>query len=263
MAQIKKGYIKGTVGEGIYRESNGRQLLSSQPKTMKQTSATKLHQVSFGKISVLTSRFRSSIAHLLNGFEDGTMANRLTQEFYQCIKSGFDMRTGDYTFEPDTFDGLSNFSFNTSSAVRMSVNIKPSITFENQKLKISVPEFEVLSKIAFPKHAELCELGVVIAIYNLRTGTRVEALQGIKFKIDKEQKIFTRQDLEYDAPEDCLYIINLFNYFYYYFQTYPTLMNNSNFNPAGIYKALYNPGIFTDNGSYQWENISSKNIAFK
>jgi hypothetical protein len=263
MAQIKKGYIKGAVGDGVFREINGRQLLSAQPKTMKQTSATKLHQVNFGKVSVLSSRFRSSISHLLNGFEDGTMANRLTQEFYQCMKTGFDMRTGEHTFEPDTFDGLSNFSFNASSTVRMSVNIKPSITFVDQKLKISIPEFEVLSKISFPKHAELCEIGVVVAIFNLRTGKRVESLQGIKFKIDREQKIFTRQELQYDAPEDCLYIINLFNYFYYYFQTYPTLMNNKNFNPAGIYKALYNPGQFVDTGVYQWEGVSSRKIAFK
>jgi hypothetical protein len=166
MAQIKKGYIKVAVGDGIYRESNGRQLLSSQSKTMKQTSATKLHQVSFGKISVLTSRFRSSIAHPANGFEDGTMPNRLTQEFYQCIKTGFDMRTGDYAFEPDTFDGLSNFSFNASSTVRMSVNIKPSIIFENHKLKISMSEFEVLSsKIATKLTIPESQTGFTIFIF--------------------------------------------------------------------------------------------------
>jgi len=262
MAQIKKGYIKGTAGDSVYRESNGRQLLSAQPKTMKQTAATKLHQVNFGKVSVLSSRFRSSIAHLLNGFEDGTMPNRLTQEFYQCIKTSFDIRTGDFIFEPDTFDGLSNFSFNASSAVRMSVNIKPEITFANSKLKISIPEFKVLSKITFPQKAELCEIGVVVSIYNLRNGKRVDTLKGMKFKVDRDQEIFTMQELEYDAPEDCLYIVNLFNYFYYYFQTYPTLMNNKTFNPAGIYKALYNPGEFVDTGVYKWESISNRKISF-
>jgi hypothetical protein len=242
MGQIKKGLIRGTVGEVVFKDMNGKQVLSTKPRFMRQTSAAKLHQVGFGKVSAVAGSLRSQLANLNNGFEDSTMGNRLTHELYQCIKSSFDLQTGNYVFEEDSFDGLSNFSFNTSSTVRLSLMVKPAVLIEAGILKITFPSFQVLSKITFPKRASMCEIYVAVSIFNLRTGMMVGMLKGDKFKIEKDQGLFEGKIMEFEAPEDCLFIISLFNYFYYSFHSYPTLMNNKTFHPCGIYKAVFNPG---------------------
>ncbi len=164
MAKLgKKGLLSGLVGNLVFRNLDGVQIVQSQPDGVRQTRATKESSSEFSRCSQWAKQLRMGMRSFLMDQTDNYMYRRFTGAFYTALQQNTTMLKGERTPLNADMSGLVGFDFNQHSPFANSFLPKIEVTVENGTcIKIVVPSFEPKSEIVFPKRQYLCELMVYV-----------------------------------------------------------------------------------------------------
>ncbi|MEJ5961592.1 hypothetical protein [Pedobacter immunditicola] len=170
MARIdKNGGLRGSVGNVSYRVSNGQNILQTRPGK----GNTKVHEVSlqnYGEFSLASNRariIREILSPVIRSYYDGAMINRLNRTVVETIRSNDALPIG---FR-DIYDGqlslLQGFEFNEHSLFSDYCKVEIQNEVTPAGLKLTMPAFVPLEKMAFPFNASHCTMKVLVSALDL------------------------------------------------------------------------------------------------
>ncbi|MCD0488711.1 hypothetical protein LPB86_10740 [Pedobacter sp. MC2016-14] len=138
---------------------------------------------------------------------------------------------------------------------------RPQLTLIADQLLIKLPKTKIPTELKFPKGATSCIRKLMLTFYSPATGyyyanhLQLEPILNIKGTIDA-------QEFDFTVPKGVICFLSMA--LEYHTESYGVskVINNKQFNPAGICEVLINPGIFDiENPELQpqlryWENDS-------
>lgn len=254
MAVFDGKFLRGTVGELIFKKIGNKQVVSTKraPGTIKLTPDSIKAANTFGMASKLSSHIFNEFDEQINGFHDGSMFRRLNKELNLVLNLCRDFKTMEYSYDTHSFDSLSGLDFNIKSPVRKSFKRNPEINLTGRLLLVSLPEFAVGKFLRFPAGSSVCEFTVAITLFRLKDGMKMQATESQSVSIKRKTIISKKQNFEFEVPDGCLCIVGLFLKFFASSTAFPMLINTKNFSPAAICKAFSTPGVFVKNDNRLW-----------
>lgn len=164
MARIgKKGILSGLVGNLVFRNLDGKQIVQSRPDGVRQTANTKASSGEFRHCSTWSKQLRMGLRSFLSEETDSYMYRRFTGAFYQALLQNTNFLKGTRTpFNCDLSD-LNGFEFNIHSPFKNHF-LPPIAVHLNAagNLCVSIPEFEPKNQMLFPKKNFDAELMVYV-----------------------------------------------------------------------------------------------------
>ena len=156
MALQNRPFIQGRLGNLLYRIVIVRQIISQLPVPgTRRLSEKSINECNtFGMTTSLCCAMRKSIYHLLGDNVDTDMVSRLNAWMVPIIKLGRDMKTLDYTSNPDSFSEIGGFEFNLDSKFSYMLPITVSdyrndgIITVTEDYPLCLPRFPVRDKIS-------------------------------------------------------------------------------------------------------------------
>ena len=252
---VKKGkFISGSMGNVVYKEINGVQVMQSKPGKggVRQTPATKESASIFGKASTLASFFRGRMHHVINDNADGLVVSRFTTAVSSVIRHCYSPQTKTFHFEKDSFQSLIGFDFNIKSPLQKSMWLMPESKLAENKLTITLPELKTHEELKFPKGTNLCEIKICVLLYRLEEGMEYKSAIVKTVEITSDLAILEEQDIEFNIPEGCFCIAAIGLHYYQVDQNVTTDRNSKIFNPAAICAAYNNEGTFNPEEPQRW-----------
>ena len=243
----------------VYRNVDGNTIVSKKPGkgTMKQTADTKKSAAFFGLCSNLGGIVRATLDGCM--FPDRYMSNRVTVALRSAYARCYHQKTDTYIFGSDSFDGLTGLEFNIKSKMSDYFWPKPALSLEDDNLVLRIPEIKVLRQLKFPKGATLCEPNLFICLFSPEAGYWT----GYYFKtskINKTDDIIPAQEFKLHVPKGCVCLSAISTRYFSVSEDLKTPFNISvKFDPASIYSAIVNPGIFSyenlegNKNNWSWE----------
>lgn len=156
-----KKAFSGLVGNLVFRNVNGKQIVVSRPTNVKQTSATKRSASEFGSCSRWAKQLRIGLTPFLVGLTDGAMYQRFTTAVYNAIKNNTAVPQGERTPLNSDMKALEKFEFNAHSP--FAANFLPVISAEQNADKealITLAAFEPKREMIFPSGCSTAKLAV-------------------------------------------------------------------------------------------------------
>lgn len=252
---VKKGkFIIGSMGDVVYKEINGVQVMQSKPGRggVKQTPATKESAGVFGKASSLASFFRGRMHPVINDNADGRVVSRFTTAVNSVIRHCYSSKTKTFHFEKDSFESLVGFDFNIKSPVQKSMWLMPESKLAENILTITLPELKTHEELKFPKGTNLCEIKICVLRYRLEEGLEYKIPEVKTVEITSDLAILEEQDIEFDIPEGCFCIAAIGLHYYEVKRNVTTDRNSKTFNPAAICAIYSNEGTFNPEDPQLW-----------
>lgn len=169
MARIgKKGILSGLVGNLVFRNLDGQQVVQSRPATIRQTKATKESASEFRQCSRWAKQVRMGLSSLLMEETDSYMYRRWTGTMYQALVSNTHLPKGQRTPFNCTMKDLEGFDFNTHSLFKdyFFSEIVVALNAEGAVM-IKVPEFDPKSQMVFPEKVMNADLVIYVYSTNL------------------------------------------------------------------------------------------------
>lgn len=171
MARInKKNNISGRIKNLIFFDLHGEQFVKAASDTIKQTKATKLSSGEFINCSKWTKQIRLCLDPILLTFTDIYMYKRFTARFYATIQTNTSIPKEQRTPWNSDMSGLIGFDFNSHSP--FSEYFFPIITTnlnEENKLVITIPEFEPKTGMVFAENTGKADLVIFSVAINLES----------------------------------------------------------------------------------------------
>lgn len=165
MGQIlKKNIISGSVGNLVFRNIDGRQIVQSHPGKIKQTTATKASSSEFRHCSNWAKQLRTLLIPFLIYQTDSYMYRRLTGQFYNALQSNLNLPKGERTPLNSNMKDLEGFEFNSHSPFKdyFDANIT-TVLDDNRQLQLTLPELDPKNQVLFPDKVHDAEL--IVAVY--------------------------------------------------------------------------------------------------
>lgn len=165
MARLgNKKNFKGLVGNVVFREQNGKQIVQSRATNIRQTEATKKSASEFGNCSLWAKKLRIGLKPFLVELTDSTMHQRLTSAIYTGIKTNLNQPIGMRTPLNSNMENLVGFDFNSHSPFETSFKlpITAELTATNEA-QITLPAFTPSEVMIFPDGCTTAEL--VLFVY--------------------------------------------------------------------------------------------------
>ncbi|TKC10154.1 hypothetical protein FA048_08105 [Pedobacter polaris] len=242
--------IKGSIGKLSFRKRDKKTTtIQSNPGkgTMKQTPATKKSASLFGSVvSPLAKHIRHNLQHLVNGFYDIKMVNRMNSDIAIIINQHL-QEDRQIVFNQDSFNRLNGFEFNTKSLLIDSLLISPKLSFENSQVQLTFPALKVAKDLKFRVGSNKVMLQIQPVFFCLAKGLWLKpTMQTIC--LEKGQAITAIQNFNYSFPKGttCLFGIGLV------FFNGSIAINDKIFNPAGICASAYNEGTIDETELTGW-----------
>lgn len=254
MATKKGKFIVGSMGDVVYKEINGVQVMQSKPGKggVKQTPATKESAGIFGKSSTLASSFRNRMYHVINENADGTVVSRFTTAVNLVIRHCYSPQTKTFHFEKDSFESLVGLDFNIKSPLQKSMWLMPESKLADNILTITLPELKTHEELKFPKGTNLCEIKICVLRYRLEEGLEYNMPEVKTVEITSDLAILEEQDLEFNIPEGSFCIAAIGLHYYEVNRNKTTDRNSKTFNPAAVCAAYSNEGTFNPEEPQLW-----------
>ncbi len=255
MAILDGKSLRGSIGNLSFSKQGNINVIRSKPGkgNVKQTEATKKSASVFGSyISPLSKYIRMSFQHLLTGFYDGAMVNRMNSDIstilYQSITA-----EGTFKLVKQSFDRLTGFNFNLASALNKSLLIMPETVFTADEVTVNIPEFSVSKGLRFPPKAHSCTIEMQVVQFNLEKGLWMVYPQ--ESIVLKKGGLNNSQIFRYGLPKGtlCLVAIGVV-----YHNQYEIVLNSKTFNPMAIVAAGFNPGSTLEEAIKNWYSMSVK-----
>jgi len=253
MAVLTNKFFKGVLGPVVFKERKGKQQVVTKvtPGTMKQTTATKSSQHTFGMASSLGAHIREAFQYDIYGLNDGEMTPRLSGAINQSLNFCRDPESKLYYFVEDSFYTLANFDFNTASKLNHRLGLNPKATVTDGVLKIAFPDHQRPYKLKFPKGSTSCIMTISVTLFRLRDGLRINIPTQQTLTIGLNDAILNGKTFLFDVPDGCLCIAGIFLKYY----TNRLMINNKLFSPAAICDALITPGVFVEDDNLKWVEL--------
>lgn len=252
---VKRGkFIVGSMGDVVYKEINGVQVMQSKPGKggVRQTPATKESAGLFGKGSTLASFFRGRMHSVINGNADGLAVSRFTTAVNSVIRHCYSSKTKTFHFEKDSFESLIGFDFNIKSPLQKSMWLMPESKLHENILTITLPELKTHEELKFPKGTNLCEIRICVLRYRLEEGMEYEIPEIQTVEITSDLAILEEQDFEFSIPEGSFCIAGIGLHYYEVKKNITIDRNSRIFNPAAICAAYMNGGTFKPEEPQLW-----------
>lgn len=170
MARIdKNGGLRGSVGNVSYRISNGQNILQSRPGK----GNTKVHEVSLennNEFFLASNRariIREILSPVIRGYYDGAMINRLNSAVVKTIRSNDALPVGYRDIQDGKLSLLQGFEFNEHSLFSDHCKVDFETEVTSAGLKLTIPAFVPLEKMAFPFDASHCTMKVLVSTLDL------------------------------------------------------------------------------------------------
>ena len=253
MAIIKGKHLKGTIGPVVVKQRGTQSIISSTPRHMAQTGATKKSAALYGQvISPLSMKLRKAFSQVSN-FYDGTMVNRMNAEIATIIHQHRNDNDS-FTFFSDSFNRLIGFEFNQDSQVRNHLLISPTVAITPTTISIDLRGFLVRQNLKFPKGADTCEINFQLVFVGLSEG---------KYLRNNTETIVVPQSQAWNDPVSFTYplpqgVICLLSVGLCYMGKVlgrPTCLNEKTFNPVAILGAYYQSGEFNPLDIKGWKKL--------
>ena len=170
MARIdKNGGLRGPVGKVSYRISNGQNIL----QTRAGKGNTKVHEKSLkcnDEFSLASNRarmIRDVLNPVIRGYYDGPMINRFTCAVAEVIRSNDALPVGYRDIQDGRLSLLKGFEFNQHSLFSDSFKVEIQTEVTPEGVKLMMPAFVPLEKMAFPFDASHCTMKVLVSALDL------------------------------------------------------------------------------------------------
>lgn len=175
MARVgKKGILSGLVGNLVFRNLEGKQVVQSSAEGIRQSEATKNSASEFRQCSRWTKHLRMALKLFLMGHTDSFMYRRFNGAFYNALQQNTSMLKGQRTPLNAALSQLAGFDFNSHSPFKDSFLPEILTSLENQNsIKVIVPALEPKTQILFPQKTYSCELLVYVTATNFDYNTPV------------------------------------------------------------------------------------------
>lgn len=255
MATKKGKFIIGSMGDVVYKEMNGVQVMQSKPGKggVRQTPATKESASVFGKSSTLASSFRNRMHPVINDNADGKVVGRFTSAVNAVIRHCYSSKTKTFHFEKNSFESLVGFDFNIKSPVQKSMWLMPESKLAENILTITLPELKTHEELKFPKGTNLCEISICVLRYKLEEGLEYKKLEVKTVEITSDLALLEEQDLEFSIPEGSFCIAAIGLHYYEVIKNKAVDRNSKTLNPAAICAVYFNEGTFNPEEPKLWQ----------
>jgi len=255
MAILDRKGLRGSIGNLSFSKQGDINVVRSKPGrgNVKQTAATKKSASVFGSyISPLSKYIRMSFQHLLTGFYDGAMVNRMNSDIstvlYQSITP-----EGTFKLTKKSFDRLTGFNFNLASVLNKSLLIMPETTFTANEVRVRIPEFLVSKDLRYPPQADGCTIEIQVVQFNLEKGLWMVYPQ--ESILLKKGGLNDSQIFSYPLPKGSLCLVAIGTV---YHDQYKIVLNSKTFNPMAIVAAGFNPGSALEEELKTWYYMEVK-----
>ncbi|MFD1628482.1 hypothetical protein [Pseudopedobacter beijingensis] len=153
----KKGFIRGRIGNMVYRKVGDTNIIQSRPGKVRQTAATKESALEFGLASSTAKVLRQMFAGLSH-YADGGMINRLNNTVLNAIRNGDGATRGHRDLHQGDLSALIGFQFNKNSPLDETLLITPDIVINNDgSVKVMPPAMDS-SELCWLDNAQGCSL---------------------------------------------------------------------------------------------------------
>jgi len=175
MARLDKNkFLSGVIGNLVFRNLDGKQIVQSKPDKIKQSTMTKLSGSEFRSCSQWAKMIRQHLYNFLINQTDSYMYRRFTGSLYSAIQSNTTIFKGERTPLNCNLDELVGFDFNSNSAFKDYFLPTVLVELTNQRqVQVTVPEFEPRSEVVFPERTGHAELLVYVMATSLKYNTAV------------------------------------------------------------------------------------------
>lgn len=224
------------VGNVVFKNLNGKQIVVSRPTKVKQTSATQKSASEFGSCSRWAKQLRMGLTPFLVGLTDNTMHSRFTAAVYNALKQQTAIPQGQRSPLNVAMHALQRFEFNTHSPF---INcFKKTILAEltsNKEVVVTLPAFNPQRDVVFPNGCTSAKLVVYTYATNLKDPENVLVFHNL-LPISKTAEI-PAQNLLTTAPIPTGYFVLVSAKLLYYnanVLTESNYLNTKEFSPAMV-----------------------------
>ncbi len=173
MAHLNKNnFIVGRIGNLVYKEFNGKQIIQSRPEEVKQTKNTKRSSSEFIRCSKWAKRLRISLIPFLLGLTDSFMYKRFTGQMYLALLSNKNSIKEERTPFNADMSALNGFDFNSHSPFK--AYFLPEISCEVNALnqvKVMLPAMNAKTDLVYASSCYQAELIVCVLAANFVLGS--------------------------------------------------------------------------------------------
>jgi hypothetical protein len=242
MARInKKNNISGRINNLIFFDLNGEQFVKAASDTIMQTKATKLSSGEFIKCSKWTKQIRLSLSPILLTYTDTYMYKRFTARFYAALQTNTTISKEQRSPWNSDLSGLTGFEFNSHSP--FSNYFFPTIIAdinEQNKLVITIPEFETSTEMVFSENTGKAELIIFSVAINLESYSPILA-EHFMIPIERHTLHLSETIVSNIAIPAKHFIVVLAKLMYYLPNsiTIKNYINHKEFNPSTIIMAKH------------------------
>jgi hypothetical protein len=175
MARLDKNkFLSGVIGNLVFRNLDGKQIVQSKPDKIKQSTMTKLSGSEFRSCSQWAKMIRQYLYNFLINQNDSYMYRRLTGSLYRAIRSNTAIFKGERTPLNSNLDELVGFDFNSNSAFKDYFLPTVLVVLTNERqVQVTLPEFKPKSEVVFPERTGHAELLVYVMTTSLKYNTAV------------------------------------------------------------------------------------------
>ena len=173
MARLDKNRLfNGTLGELVFRNLNGQQIVQTKAYKPKQTSATKVSGSEFRQCSSWTKYLRIGLQSFLVNLSDSYMFRRFTGAFYDALQTNTNLPKGQRTPLNSNLHTLAGFEFNTHALFveycKAPIEVALNVT---QEITITVPAFIPNTHLLWPDRTHQVELVLYVYATNFDNQT--------------------------------------------------------------------------------------------
>ncbi|ADY53096.1 hypothetical protein Pedsa_2552 [Pseudopedobacter saltans DSM 12145] len=251
----KKGFIRGRIGNMVYRKVGDTNIIQSRPGEVRQTAATKESALEFGLASSTAKVLRQMFTGLSH-YADGSMINRLNNTVLNAIRSGTEETRGQRDLHHADLSTLIGFQFNRNSPLDETLLISPDIVINNNGLvKITIPAFES-NELCWLPAANGCFLRFTVISVDFKQQYH-QLLGHHEIDVSKGKNM---EQMEWTTPERAekgsIILVALSVVFYAPdgIRRDGIVLNDKSFFPAAIIAAFHSP--YTANGKENKETDS-------
>ena len=261
MARIIGKFIKGVIGDAVFKTFGDVQIIQAKPKKNKsrRTEGTKKAASMFGVASNLAREFRMNLSALVTTFYDGTMIFRLNTEVLHSLRYAHNPETATFSFVEDSFCRLDGFDFNAKSPLENSLLAMPQVEFSENTLTVMLPALNIPKDLKFPKGATSCKILVGYTLYDLANCRR--KIEFVSFDVLNKKGTTLPQSWEFEIQPGCVCITALSLQFAKSALAGETILNSKTFNPAAILKAVVIDGEVDKAVTKSWSRTNTEKIA--
>lgn len=260
MATIKGKFIHGTIGNTVYRNYRGTQILQSKPEMDKRnrTDATVNAAKTFGKASKLSYAIRFGLQHISLKWHDSTMNFRLNSEILRCLSIAKNGEKQAFNFNVDTFKSLAGFEFNINSPLKKHLYVQPALRIAENRLFIDIPDLHIPGDIRFPEERIDCRLMIATTMIDLTKGlVTIPEPQSMDIPGYFKTNHSPGQTFTFDLMPGCLCITGIS--LEYIEKTFAGVyvINHKSFHPAAILHAFMTEGTADHtNSNDHWSKLN-------